>query len=390
MKKWNNLEELAEWETRIIEQNIDSDIKPLLLCFGLSDSSLTRELVKIVNPSGAKRTGNVGIPLRLGSGSIINAVTAVAYDGSSEDFTYASPLKLEGSIEDIGIYFQGKELEKASLIQPGKWVDGITKRGKPFSSVMLPEAGNFLMSAIPYLCSYREKGNPCLFCEYTNGLDKTVDDFVEAAVSAFKENPCYSLTLTGGNAETEDRGLKRYAPFVREISKAVKEAVGRKPAIQLEVSPPNGNAEKYIDELAEAGATSFMMNLEQGKYEYRKIVCAEKSKIPLSDYARAFKVVKEKGLGAASVLINGLAEPPNSTFGYAKMLISMGVRPIVLPLRPRGKLRNAYPANPVEFAELSKKVGELIDKSSIELEKTQGCASCPGCAMVQEDMGYKL
>jgi len=171
MKKWNNLEELAEWETRIIEQNIDSDIKPLLLCFGLSDSSLTRELVKIVNPSGAKRTGNVGIPLRLGSGSIINAVTAVAYDGSSEDFTYASPLKLEGSIEDIGIYFQGKELEKASLIQPGKWVDGITKRGKPFSSVMLPEAGNFLMSAIPYLCSYREKGNPCLFCEYTNGLD---------------------------------------------------------------------------------------------------------------------------------------------------------------------------------------------------------------------------
>jgi len=198
------------------------------------------------------------------------------------------------------------------------------------------------------------------------------------------------LTLTGGNAETEDRGLKRYAPFVREISKAVKEAVGRKPAIQLEVSPPNGNAEKYIDELAEAGATSFMMNLEQGKYEYRKIVCAEKSKIPLSDYARAFKVVKEKGLGAASVLINGLAEPPNSTFGYAKMLISMGVRPIVLPLRPRGKLRNAYPANPVEFAELSKKVGELIDKSSIELEKTQGCASCPGCAMVQEDMGYKL
>jgi hypothetical protein len=390
MKKWNTLEELAEWETRIVEERVDDDIKPILLCFGLSDSSLTRELVKVVNPSGEKRTGNVGIPLRLGNGSIINAVTAVSYDGNSEDFTAASPLKLEGSADDIGIYFQGKRLEKAELLRPGEWIKGVTKRGKAFSSVMLPEAGNFLMAAIPYLCSYREKGNPCLFCEYTNGLDKTVDDFVEAAVAAFKENPCYSLTLTGGNTETEDRGIKRYLPFVREISSAVQEAIGKKPSIQIEASPPNGNAEKYIDELVEAGATSFMMNLEQGEYRSKKVICAEKSKIPLSDYARAFRyVVKGKGLGAASVLINGLAEPPNSTFGYAQILAAMGVRPIILPLRPRGKLKNAYPANPIEFAELSKKVGALIDKSCIDLDKTEGCASCPGCALVQKDMGYK-
>ena len=391
MKKWNSLEELAEWETRIAEESVSrgDDVKPLLLCFGLSDSDLVRELVKAVNPSGEKRTGNVGIPLRLGNGSIINAVTAVVYGGGNDDFTAASPLRLEGSADDIGIYFQGQVLERAELIRPGNWINGVTQRGKPYSSIMLPEAGNFLMSAIPYLCSYREKGNPCLFCDYTNGLDKTVDDFVEVAAAAFRENPCYSLTLTGGNAETEDRGLQRYAPFVREISAAIQEAIGKKPSIQIEASPPDGNAEKYIDKLVEAGATSFMMNLEQGGYEYRKAVCAEKSKIPLSEYARAFKVVKDKGLGAASVLINGLAEPPNSTFGYAQMLVSMGVRPIILPLRPRGKLKNVYPANPAEFAELSKKVGELIDKSSIDLDKTEGCASCPGCALIQQDMRYK-
>ncbi len=389
MKEWKSLEELTEWESKIVEERVDDDIKPILLCFGLSDSSLTRELVKIVNPSGEKRTGNVGIPLRLGNGSIINAVTSVAYDEDGDDFTAASPLKLDGNVDDIGIYFQGQRLEAASLIRPGEWIKGVTKRGKAFSSVMLPEAGNFLMAAIPFLCSYREKGNPCLFCEYTNGLDKTVDDFVEAAVAAFKANPCYSLTLTGGNTETEDRGLSRYLPFVREISRAVKEATGKKPSIQLEVSPPNGNAKKYIDELVEAGATSFVMNLEQGGDAYRQAVCAEKSNIPLSDYARAFRIVKDKGLGAASVLINGLAEPPNSTFGYAQMLAAMSVRPIILPLRPRGKLKNAYPANPVEFAELSKKVGALIDKSGIDLDKTEGCASCPGCALVQKDMGYK-
>jgi hypothetical protein len=388
MKKWKSLEELTEWESKIVEESIDDDIKPLLLCFGINDSDLARELIKVVNPSGEKRTGNVGIPLRLGNGSIINAVTAVVYDGDSDDFTAASPLRLEGSVDDIRVYFQGKELEKAELLRPERWINGVTERGKPFSSVMLPEAGNFLMSAIPYLCSYREKGNPCLFCEYTNGLDKKVEDFVETAVAAFRENPCYSLTLTGGNAETEDRGLSRYLPFVREISAAVKEATGKKPSIQLEVSPPNGNAEEHIDKLVEAGATSFMMNLEQGGHDYRQAICAEKSKIPLSDYARAFKVVKEKGLGAASVLINGLAEPPKSTFGYAQMLIAMGVRPIILPLRPRGKLKNVYPANPIEFAELSKKVGALIDKSGIDLGKTEGCANCPGCALVQKDMGY--
>jgi hypothetical protein len=391
MKKWNNLEELAEWETGIAEESLrkDNDIKPLLLCFGISDSALTRELVKIVNPSGEKRTGNVGIPLRLGSGSVVNAVTAVAYDGDSDDFTAASPLKLKGSIDDAGVYFQGKRMEKAELLRPGEWINRVTQRGKPYSSVMLPEAGNFLMTAIPFSCSYREKGNPCLFCDYTNKLDKTVDDFVEVAVAAFKENPCYSLTLTGGNTETDDRGLMRYLPFVREISKAVKEATGEKPSIQLEVSPPNGNAEEYIDELIEAGATSFMMNLEQGDFISRKAVCPEKSKIPLSDYARAFRyIVKEKDLGAASVLINGLEESPGSTFNYAQILTLMGVRPIILPLRPRGRLKNVYPANPVEFAELSRKVGALIDKSGIDEGKIKGCASCPGCALVQKDMGY--
>jgi hypothetical protein len=384
MRQWNNLDELCEWESRIIDKKVrdkEFHLKPFILCFGISDSPLVRELAQIVNPAREKRTSNVGIPLRLNNNSIVNAPTAVLYD-SNEDFTFASPFKLRGQPNNILIYFKDKIFGKAELINHGDWLNKETLNGKKYSSIILPEADKFLMAAIPAPCCYQVAGKACLFCEYdVSTLDKKVEDFIEVAVSAFKNNPSYSLTLTGGNTRTKDRGLKRFIPYVEAISKNVTKAIGRKPAIQLEVSPPN--SEKYFDELIEAGATSFMMNLEQGDQKYRNIVCPEKSKIPLSDYIKAFEyLVKEKGVGAASVLINGLIESSKSTLKYAKMLSELGVRPIILPFRPRGKLKRYYPADPSEFEYVSREVAKL----TVDTSKTEGCANCPGCAMLPHEI----
>jgi len=395
MKKWNSLEELAEWETGIIEDYINHDdlnFKSLLLCFGVGDSKLVRELAKIVNPSRERRTGNTGIPLRLSNGSIINTISSVVYEEvPNQYFTAASPLRLEGDIDNVEIIYKGKVLDKAEFIKPKPWINLKTKNGKPYSSIFLSESGSFLMGTLPVICYYQAIDKPCLFCEYNQtDLDKKVEDFVEVAAAAFSADSCYRLTMTGGNTNTEDRGIKQYGKYVKNISEAVSKIIGKKPSIQLELSPPDfssGNGEKYIDEAVEAGATSFMMNLEQGDDKYRKVICAEKGKIPFSDYINAYEyITKEKGLGAASLLINGLMEPPESTMHSAKKLLELGVKPIIQPFRPFSKLNRVYPSNPYEFERLSNETARLIKDSNLDLYKLEGCANCPGCAILEQDI----
>ncbi|MBW2965688.1 radical SAM protein [Candidatus Woesearchaeota archaeon] len=397
MKKWKSLEELTEWETRIIDKVIKDQRSPLslksiLLCFGVGDSPLVHELASMVNPSRERRTGNTGIPLELSNNARMNVLSSVVYEKEpNQYFTAASPLRLEGNPDDIEIYFKGNILDKAKLAKPDKWVSKKTKNGRAYSSIFLAEGGGkFIMGTIPVPCCYQVEDKACLFCEYTNvDLDKSVEDFTEVAVAAFKDDPSYRLTMTGGNTRTEDRGLKRYIPFVKNISKEVAKVIGKKPIIQIEISPPDfssGNGERYIDELAEAGATSFMMNLEQGDDKYRRIICPEKSKIPYSDYIRAFEyITKEKDMGACSILINGLLEPPESTVRYAEMLTELGVKPIIQPFRPFGKLKRNYPSNPIEFEQVNKEVSELIDRNNVNLSKVEGCANCPGCSVLEQD-----
>jgi hypothetical protein len=396
MKKWNSLEELAEWETGIIEESIRNgnslNLKSLLLCFGVGDSPLVHEMARMVNPSRERRTGNTGIPLRLSNGSVINTISSVVYEKvPNQYFTAASPLRLEGNIDNVEIRYKGKVVDRAEFIKPKPWINKKTKNGKPYSSIFLSESGKFLMGTIPVICYYQSIDKPCLFCEYNQtDLDKKVDDFVEVAIAAFSADPCYRLTMTGGNTNTEDRGMKQYGKYVKGISSAVAKVIGKRPSIQIELSPPDfssGNGERYIDELVEAGATSFMMNLEQGDDQYRKIICAEKGKIPFSDYANAYEyITKEKGLGIASLLINGLMEPPESTMRYAKKLLELGVKPIIQPFRPFSKLNRVYPSNPFELEKLSHETARLIKDYNLDLSKLEGCANCPGCAILEQDI----
>jgi len=397
MEKWKSLDQLTEWESGIIDDVIkdpksDLSLKSILLCFGVGDSPLARELGSIANPSRERRTGNTGIPIILSNNASMNLLSSVVYEKEPDQyFTAASPIRLEGTPDEIKIRYKGKTLDTARLSYPDKWVSKKNKKGKFYSSIMQAEGGGkFIMSTLPVPCCYQVEDNACIFCEYTDvNMDKSVEDFTEAAVAAFKDDPSYRLAITGGNTRTEDRGIKNYIPYVKSISDEVSKAIGKKPIIQIEISPPDfssGNGEKYIDELIEAGATSFMMNLEQGDEKYRKIVCPAKSDIPYSDYLRAFEyITKEKDMGVSSILINGVLEPAESTIKYAGKLAKWGVKPIIMPFRPFGKLRNNYPANPVEFEYVNKEVSKIIDKEKLDLSKVEGCAVCPGCSLLKQD-----
>ncbi|PIN79279.1 hypothetical protein COV16_04870, partial [Candidatus Woesearchaeota archaeon CG10_big_fil_rev_8_21_14_0_10_34_8] len=355
-------------------------LRAALMCMGVGPSGLTNELAELVNPSGEKRTGNVGIPAMMqtifGKDFLMSLPTSVVYKGLQKgdpDFTASSPFGLEGSVDDVILTLEGRKLIGLELYPQPSWINKTTSSGKPMTSIFLPESGDNLMAAIRAKggCEYFKKSEACVFC----GLDllkkgdgKTPEDYAEVAVAAFSERPkTTSLTLTAGNTYSGLRGIEQYLPFVRAIRNAVFDSTGIEPWIEVEASPPDfiNNrvlAEETIDALLDAGITSFMSNLEQYSPAARRKALPAKSRIPTSDYEAVFEYVSSKGLPTASVLMVGLDDSNESIIEGAKFLAERGVYPVVLPFRPRGKYANRSPTDPNDLFYVSMEAAKLAVK----------------------------
>lgn len=399
-------QKVKEYQQRVIETNRKylerlainlKDPSPIdiiklnafISCSGVTveDKNVMKELIRIaMGEEPEKRTGNVGISILYGKDFGLDmrsvAPTEEAY-AKIRAYTLASPIKIIKSSEAFYLGIGNIPITEVEILPAPRWYNERLPNGLRKNSVFQDELRN-LMGAIPTLgsrqgCIYFSQGVPCKFCALQNKEKPiTPKDAATVVSDAYSEFPNQTtVTMTGGNTDTVNRGIEKYIPFVE----AIREEVPKVP-IEIEVSPPSNP--EILDQLKDAGLNSYMSNLEIWNEEIRKEVCPGKSRIPREDYLKAFKYAQELGFPTYSVLIVGL-EPPESTLEGIRYFAKKGVTTIPLPFKP---LENAIyqwktPTDPSLLLRVSVEAIKIMREYKVNpmSRKTGGCSLCGGCSM---------
>ncbi len=383
-----NLEKILFSDTSIAEKNLL--IKSALICYGLRSNQYSNILAKQFNPQNRKRTGHVGINATL-ENLPLNLQMDYLYSNKGI-YTELSPFEIiptkkqNVTFSKWQLFFKNKILSELQLRETPSWYQKKTNNGIPMPELFLYEGDGNLMGSIPGICAYQGNDSLCLFCGFEGkeiGQIKP-EDYGEVVCSALYENPNITITLTGGNSNKKDNGLKRYIPYILSIREKIQEITLNNsfPSIQLECSP-SINVQDF-DELIQLGVSSFSINLEIFNERLRKHYCKGKSKIPRSLYVDTWKYLVEK-LGKfklGSALIYGL-EPENETLEGAIFLLEMGVQPNLIPFMPvpGSILENKTPPNFLDYYETCKKIAYEMYKVNVDVKQNLGCTTCNACTL---------
>jgi L-amino acid N-acyltransferase YncA len=373
-------------------------LKSALLCHGLRANEFSDDLARWFNPWSAKRTGHVGIHVRLGK-TVLNLPMDRLYQNNSI-YTNRSPFELR-PVSGMGlkdatwaVCDRGGALAAVELIPPPSWYRVATTRGIPMPELLLCEGEANLMGAIPGSCCYDSADLTCRFCAFAGSEtpDATPLDYAETVVAALAEDSRITVTLTGGNSRSPDRGLRRYLPYVQAIIKMVEDKLPGcpPPPIQLECAPPEDVS--YLRTAIQAGVGSFSVNLEIFDDTRRRAVCPGKSEIPKHDYERAwdFLVGQLGRFRVGSALIFGL-EPEYSTVRGALWMLRQGIRPNLIPFKPMpgSAFEEMPPPDFVGYHEVCSVVAPEMLEASLDLSTRLGCTSCGACTL-EEDLLREL
>lgn len=350
-------------------------LKAALLCQGLKKNEHSLELYSFFNPHNTKRTGNIGLHFKIEE----HFVNAILYDpGRNNKVT--SPYEIKKLFERdkvIWVLFKnGKAIKRVELIKPPQWYNNQTSNNHFMSKIFLSEGDNNLMGSLGGVCQYFNTSEQCHFCGYHNSKVKfSPGDFSEVVHEAYKMNKNITVTITGGNTFEEDRGIANYFPYLD----AIKDLNISIP-LQIECSPPKKM--DYLDQAIDKGVKSFSINFELFDEQIRKKILPAKSKISKEEYIKTWRHIQTK-LGPSkisSAIIFGI-EPPESTLVGAKWLISLGVRPNVIPFRPiiGSKMQDKNIPNYKKYYEICNVIASEIRKNNLEISQRLGCSSCGGC-----------
>jgi radical SAM protein (TIGR04043 family) len=278
------------------------------------------------------------------------------------------------------------------LIPKPKFYDKVTSDGIPYNHIALLHGSRTLATTVYQGCKYWENGAQCKFCtiphSYTSGntvLEKTPEQIVEVVLAAESEGAIDDVLLTTGTTKSSDMGC---ALLIR-IIKAIRESSDIPIGIQFE--PPVDTS--VISDVAKAGANAVAMHIEStdesvrkqmspGKYEYGSLdFYRERLKFALEYFDRG---------NVSTYVLHGLGEDWQQTLEVVEELASLGVLPIVAPIRPAGGSQLAdyiptYVDNLDASIEFYKRIGLILFRNGINPEKTvAGCHKCGGCTPEQE------
>ena len=296
------------------------------------------------------RTGHVGIPIRFGKEEGMDIRTLCSINKCKSNNKAPVSLSYEKGKWLIKIYnkpFLDIEIDPTPL---SSWCHKNTTDGLPYYKVLQNDFGN-LMGSIPnekgfQECYYFSINKPCLFCSLKKKRKAvSPEEYAKIISDAANENPKITVTLTNGNAMTKNRGLELFYPFVSEIRNYNSDI-----PIEVEAFPPIEL--DLLNNLVEAGMTSFNSSLEIFDDEKRRQICPAKGKlIPKEDYIKAYNRAKELDLPTYSVLIVGL-DTRESFLNGVNALSRLGVMVNPLPFKPlKGAiLNNENPIDPLQYS----------------------------------------
>lgn len=290
---------------------------------------------------------------------------------------------------DVWIYDGSVELK---VVPKPKFCDLKTRDGIPYSKIALIHGSRTLATTVFQGCRYWTRNSHCKFCtiphSYTSGntvLEKTPEQIVEVVQAAESEGVIDDVLLTTGTTETSDMGC---AILIR-IVKAIRESSNIPIGVQFE--PPVDIT--FIRDIAGAGANAVGMHLESAEESVREEMCPGKYQYgSIEFYKERLRYAREyfEWGNVSSYVLHGLGEDLDQTLTLMEELASIGVLPIVAPVRPSlgSELADYVPTyvNSLDSSvEFYKKIGLILYQNKINPEKTvAGCHKCGGCTPEQE------
>jgi len=255
-----------------------------------------------------------------------------------EAFALESPYLLE---KRDGNFFvsdersEGKLLYPVEVVVPPAWYERKTTRGVPMEQVGALQ-GTYLGIYVGKVCGFWSAKAPrpmnCRFCAtglnvgVSEAEEKSVDDVVETALAAKKENGVTFVHFNSG--DQVGGGLDVVEPYVR----AIKERVGALVGVQV---LPSKDLSKY-DRLIDAGVDHFSFCYEFQNPDYFKDYCPGKAAaLGQQPFFDAMAYTAEKmGKGRNSGEIIAGIEPIEDTLEAIDFITSLGCFPTVCIFRP--------------------------------------------------------
>lgn len=350
--------------------------KAELLCWGIKYDKEAQKFFKEQNPYSVAKTGNIGLHIILE-----NKFPALVT--TTHKFNQRTSYKLKEKDKKWYLTKNDKEICEVKSIKMPNWYSKKTSSGTPMSNVFLHEGINFLHQVYQG-CGYFQIGKACKFCG-TGSIWKIPKpkDIGETVEQAYLENKNYQVCLGGGTPITPEKGTKYFLECIKEIRERVE-----KIPIWVEMTPPDEN--RYIQNMINAGASSFGFNIEIWDDKLREEICLGKSEISKERYLEVFDFVTNK-LGKnriGTVLITGL-EPFESTLEGIKIMSEKGVRVCIVPFKPwdDSEYANKETCNPEDLIQLCKKAAKVMKANDINPKKYHGCLNCSSCTIEDDFLG---
>ena len=358
-------------------------IKQELLYYGVQPNTCSKELFVQQNPNNITKTGNTGIFLTIDGLDVLV--------GFKNSINNVSPYEFVKHGEDFSLLKFGRDIPiSVNVIKMPDWVfKDITVNNKPevFSNYFLYEGHGFIHLAYK-ACSFNTD-EKCKFCSVERRdyrCDNTAESICEALDQVLDFIPeDIEICLGGGTYKPFSENVK----YFKKIASFIR-GKGKTNPIWIEMIPPSI---PEIQELIEAGATSFGFNIEIWDDQTRSRICPGKSAVSKEHYIESCKYVAQT-LGVDSIgscLIVGL-DNKQSISEAIDILLELGIQPCILQYKDYDTNLGDYciPSSMQrDFYELSRETAEKAMQRGMFFVNSQGCLKC-NCCTIMHDMQKTL
>lgn len=357
---------IAAQDTRTVEM---TKLKLRLLSEGMR-LELSASDALSAKPALRVRSGSCGgLDLILPDGTWVNAPV-------HERFARSSPIRLVSGPDGPELEFESDRLP-VKLVPPPAYYAERSSNGVPLQELgqlCSDRIGVGLTNACTF---YRSRADRCRFCSIgmntgTERGNKTDDDIVEAILAALKDPvaPARHILLGGGTPNRDDFGAARMAALTRQIK------LHSGVAVYAMLAPPRDLT--HLSTLADAGVDEVGMNIEVFSEDTgRRYIPGKQAAMSREEHLRALQRCVELfgPIRTRSIVVVGL-EPVDDTIAGVARLASMGVLPILSPLRPLdGTLLQDHPRlSASEMWEVTQAASEAADRFGMPLGPT--CIAC--------------
>jgi len=362
-------------------------LKIRLLSLGLAITGPTREFLAAHSrmPKRVRSGASGGLDVVLPCGIWVNCPT-------NERFADSSPLLLRLDKDRFTIFDSelGQEIPVEVMPNPA-YTGQLTSHGVPMG-LIAQISGDRLGIGIMSNCYFWNNAElRCKFCSIGFNVNnelpqKGTQQILETVDAAFSDpvRPARHLLLSTGTTEEPDRGAMIVAEVAKEIRKRYDFPIYAMVAAPRDLT--------YIEVLKDSGIDELGMNLEVYDNTVASSVIPGKYRLIGTEcYLEALEyAVNVFGpINTRSVLIAGLGEPASTVRG-ALHLASLGVMPIICPLRPLSgtDFEHTRPPDATTLMRVCVDAQQAISQYQMPLGPT--CIPCQNnCLTVPEHPAYR-